>query len=86
MACVYHAEAPRTDEGRLAWSLFLGAAHRVQVVGMSYVAAIDLDGPRRMMLAAGADEDTTEDLLAACELGFTAALNDRKDREDGAED
>ncbi len=66
----------------MAWSMFLDNAWRVRVAGMGYVAGIETERAVNRIEGAGVDREIAEDLLAACEVGFVAAVNE-KDGADG---
>ena len=51
---------------------------------MGTVVGIELDRAERRLTQQGIDIDEAEDLLAACEIGFVKAVNEKKD-DDGQE-
>lgn len=51
----------------------------MRVAGLGAIIGVELALPHARMLAAGIDPETAEDLLAACEKGFVAAMNERDD-------
>lgn len=59
----------------MAWGVFRDNAWRIRVAGMSYLVGADMTIAQRRLVAAGVDEEIAEDLLAACERGFVAAMN-----------
>ena len=85
MDCAYHEHRPQTDAGRLAWGLFIDNAWRVQVAGMGYVAGVDTSRAQSRLEKLGLSTETAEDLLAACEQGFVAAVNEKAGEADGQE-
>ena len=69
----------------MAWSMFLDNAWRVRVAGMGYVAGVETERAATRIAGAGVDREIAEDLLAACEVGFVTAVNE-KDGDDGAKE
>ena len=67
----------------MAWELFLENSWRVHGVGLGHIAGVDTSRAERRMVEAGADRDWAETLLAACEVGFVKAVNEKDD--DGEE-
>lgn len=65
----------------MAWHLFLDNAWRVRVAGLGSVTGVELDRAERRLVSAGITLDLAEDLLAACEIGFVKAANEKD--EDG---
>jgi hypothetical protein len=72
--CVYNANAPQTPEGQTAWGVFQGQAWKLKTVGLGTVVGVELDVAMRKCVRGGIDEETAEDLLAACEHGLVKAL------------
>lgn len=68
----------------MAWHLFLENSWRVRVAGMGYVAGIDLQRIEDRLVGEGLPRPVAEDLLAACEVGFVKASNEKD--EDGAQE
>ena len=62
--------------------VFQAEAWRVRLAGMGMVVGVDLTIATRKLMQAGIAEELAGDLLAACERGMVAALNE-KDDEDG---
>jgi len=67
----------------MVWEMFLSAAWRIRVGGMSYIAGVVTTGMLGRLERDGMDRNTAEDLAAACEQGFVTAMNE-KDEDDGA--
>lgn len=61
----------------MAWGIFLAGAHRVRTAGMGQVTGVEADGMIARLVAAGADRDAAEIMIAGCEVGMLAALNEK---------
>jgi hypothetical protein len=65
----------------MAWGLFKDNFWRVKTAGMGAVSGVNLDRATGKLVGAGVDIELAGDLLAACERGFVAAVNEKDDGE-----
>jgi hypothetical protein len=67
----------------MAWNLFLENSWRLRTAGIGGVVGLDLNRAERQLLREGIEPELAEALLAACEVGFVKAANEKD--EDGQE-
>jgi|JI10StandDraft_1071094.scaffolds.fasta_scaffold2588946_1 hypothetical protein len=53
---------------------------------MSYIAGIELGDALAFLAANDVLPDLARELLAACEQGFVTVMNQKEDKDDGAQD
>jgi hypothetical protein len=58
----------------------------VKVAGLGGIIGVDTTVALRRMLRADIQRDIAEDLLAACERGFVAAMNEKDEEDSGHQD
>ena len=84
--CAYHAHAPRSEEGRIAWAVFQTEVSRVRTAGLGGIVGIERDVAMVRLRECGIAEDLAARLIGACERGFVAAVNEEQGGEDAGKE